>query len=328
MRTPLLWFLALMGAPLAAQDSLVYLASQVDLLPRRLSGPELRYPAEVLRHGDPETVLVEVIIDTAGRIEPSSFRIIETPDSSLNVSVRAALLGNLYSPALLKGRAVRLLIRLQVILHSDHPVADRPDATRLTTEARGLTARHRPESALALLAKALDTTAHPTEGERVYVLLVRGIAESQLGRTDAAQRDFRAGVALRDRLVELGTELAPMLNDLADSIRLTGAGRHAVAGGGLVVLGVVDVRPEVVSRPPVTYPAEARALGVVGTVVVEAEVDTAGRVDSSSVRVVESPNPLLNAAAAQIVRASRFRPARRAGRAVAVRIRQAVTFRP
>ncbi len=95
----------------------------------------------------------------------------------------------------------------------------------------------------------------------------------------------------------------------------------------MVVLGSADVAPALLSRPPVVYPAEARALGVSGTVVVEAEVDSAGRV-AGTPKVVESPNPILDSAAVRIVRASRYRPGRLRGRPVPVRIRQPISFRP
>ena len=315
---------AALAVPLRAQDTSVYLADQVDRLPRRVSGPTLTYPRAVLRMGDGERVLIEAVFDTSGRIEPESFRVVQTVDSEMNASVRAALLATRYSPALREGHPVRLLAQLWLVLHTEGAAVN---ATALVGQARERSLAGAQDSALALLREALDSAAHPSDGERAYALLVRGVVETRQGRSEAGALDERRGLDLWSLERARGVELAPFLNDLADSVRLARSGGHAVgAGEHLVVVGTVDVSPVLLSRPPVVYPPEARALGVAGTVVVEADVDSAGRVTGA--RVVESPNPLLDAPAVRIVQASRYRPGRRAGRAVAIRIRQPITFRP
>ena len=63
-----------------------------------------------------------------------------------------------------------------------------------------------------------------------------------------------------------------------------------------------------------------------GTVVVEAVLDTAGRVLRGSARVVQSQNPVFNVEALRVVQAAVYRPARSGGRPAQVTIRQAVTF--
>lgn len=327
MRAATLALLALVvrATPLAAQDSgtRVYLPSQVDQMPRRLSGPSLDYPAGALR-SDGERVLIEAVIDTNGRVEPSSFRVVETPDSLMNASVRAIILATRYAPALVKGHPVPFLGQLWLVLRSPSAAVD---ATALVSAARALPATQ-ADSALTLLGRALDTAAHASAGERMYGLLVRGVVETRMGRTESAGLDIRRGLALWRQEQAHGVELAPFLVDLADSIRLAERGARAVAAGDrLVVLGTADVAPALLSRPPVVYPPEARALGVTGTVTVEATVDATGRVTGTPT-VVESPNPILNAAAVRIVQASRYRPARRGGKAVPIGIRQPVTFRP
>ena len=329
MRTLTTLLLALVLAPagLTAQDSsvnVVYLPNQVDQMPRRLSGPPFDYPAGALKAGDGERVLVEAVIDTSGRIEPPTLRIVETPDSAMNDSVRADMLSTVYSPARLKGRPVRFLGQIWVVLHARGPTID---ATALITEARQLPAG-RADSALRLLDQALDTAAHPSAGERAYGFLERGVVESRAGRRETASLDLKRGLELWRGEPARGVELAPFLNDLADSVRLAGQGARAVSTADhLTVLGTADIAPSLLSRPPVVYPPEARALGVTGTVVVEAVVDATGRV-SGAPKVVASPNPLLDSAAVRIVQASRYRPARLKGRPVAIRVREAITFRP
>jgi TonB family protein len=328
MRTLTLGLLALAiaTASLRAQDNaadIVYLPGQVDQMPRRVSGPSLDYPPNVLKMGDGERVLIEAVFDTTGHIEPASLRILQTVDSAMNPSVRATLLATVYAPAMVKGHPVRFMGQVWLVLHARGSTVN---ATSLISGARALPSSA-ADSALRLLALALDSSAHPTDGERTYALLVRGVVETHAGRSETGKLDEKRGLDLWRLEHARGVELAPFLNDLADSVRLAGQGARAMAVGDLVVLGTADVAPALLSQPPVIYPPEARALGVVGTVTVEAEVDSTGRV-SGTPTVVESPNPLLNAAAVRIVRASRYRPARLGKRLVGIRIRQAITFRP
>lgn len=317
--------LLVFGVPaLRAQDSvgIVYLPGQVDQMPRRLSGPGFDYPPGALKGGDGERVLIEAVWDTGGHIEPPTLTIVQTPDSATNASVRATLLATVYAPAMRKGRPVRFMGQLWLVLH-----AQAINATALISRARQMP-RGQLDSAMALLDQALDASAHPSDGERTYAFLERGVVETRLGRADSAAPDLKRGLDLWRLEHARGVELAPFLNDLADSIRLSARGARATAvGSQLVVLGNADVAPALLSRPPVVYPAEARALGVSGTVVVEVEVDSAGRV-AGTPKVVESPNPILDSAAVRIVRASRYRPGRLRGRPVPVRIRQPITFRP
>lgn len=321
-----LFALALPVLSIRGQDTtaITYLPGQVDQLPRRLSGPAFDYPPNVLKMGDGERVVVEAIIDTAGHIDPLSFKIVQTPDSALNASVRATMLATTYAPATLKGHPVRFWSQIALVLHTRGSVVN---ATSLISQARALPTA-RADSALHLLAEALDSSAHPSDGERAYALLVRGVVEANARRTETGALDLKRGLDLWQLEHARGIEMAPFLNDLADSVRLTGKGARAVATADrLTVIGTADVAPTLLSRPPVVFPPEARSLGVAGTVVVEADVDATGHV-AGAPKVVESPNPLLNAAAVRIVQASRYRPARRDGRAVPVRIRQAITFRP
>jgi TonB family protein len=316
--------LALCVPTLRAQDSasIVYLVGQVDQMPRRLSGPALEFPPSVLKMGDGQRVLIEAVWDTGGHIEPPTLTIVQTVDSTMNASVRATLLATVYSPAMRKGHPVRFLGQLWLILHTQ-PV----NATALISQARQLSG-NQADSAMALLRQALDTSAHPSDGERTYAYLERGVVETRMGRTETAALDLKRGLDLWRLEHARGVELAPFLNDLADSIQLSARGARATATGDhLIVLGTADVAPTLLSRPPVLYPPEARALGVTGTVVVEADVDSGGRV-SGAPKVVESPNPILDSAAVRIVQASRYRPARRGGHPITIRIRQPITFRP
>ena len=79
--------------------------------------------------------------------------------------------------------------------------------------------------------------------------------------------------------------------------------------------------PEILSGPLPSYPEPLRQAGVAGRVVLEAIVDTAGRVRRDSIVVVSGTNPEFVAAARRALLATLFRPAFVAGRAVRMRIR-------
>jgi protein TonB len=91
------------------------------------------------------------------------------------------------------------------------------------------------------------------------------------------------------------------------------------------VAGWVDLGsqngPQVLSGPLPTYPELLRQAGIEGRVVLEAIVDTTGRVRRDSILVVSWTNPEFVAAARQALLATLFRPAFVAGRAVRMRIR-------
>ena len=72
------------------------------------------------------------------------------------------------------------------------------------------------------------------------------------------------------------------------------------------------------------YPAVARDAGIRGEVVVAAVIDEQGQVETAMVR--ESPSEVLSIAALKAVRETRFRPARRAGLPVRVRLTIPVPF--
>ena len=100
-----------------------------------------------------------------------------------------------------------------------------------------------------------------------------------------------------------------------------------VPGTGVYVPSLVQEPPELLSAPTPAYPSLLRAAGVQGRVIVTAVVDTLGRAESGSVRIVLSDNPGFDAAALATVRAEQFRPARIYGRALRVLVQVPVVFR-
>jgi TonB family protein len=185
----------------------------------------------------------------------------------------------------------------------------------------------RADSALPLLDLADDSLVRATAGVRAYSRLVRGLALRALGQDSAAGAALDQGVGGVAALTRSGVDLAPFLRQLADSVRRARRATAATAGTP-TALEPVDQAPALLGTPAIAYPAEMRSLRIGGTVIVETAIDSAGRPVPGTVRVVQSPNPGLNAAALQAVAGATYRPARRAGRAIGVTVRQPVTFVP
>ncbi len=83
-----------------------------------------------------------------------------------------------------------------------------------------------------------------------------------------------------------------------------------------VLAGVADEPPEVISSPKLKFPEMLRAAGIQGFVVVGFVVDTTGRAEPASINIVAATNAGFEASAKEVVRKSRFRPARLRGRLV------------
>jgi protein TonB len=86
----------------------------------------------------------------------------------------------------------------------------------------------------------------------------------------------------------------------------------------------VDVGPVLIAGAPPAYPASAQAAGVEASVPVELVIDARGAVESVS--VLTHVGYGLDEAAVAALRRYRFTPAKRAGRAVAVRKRWITRF--
>ena len=88
----------------------------------------------------------------------------------------------------------------------------------------------------------------------------------------------------------------------------------------------VDEKPKLLSAPPLKYPWALRQQGVQGRVIVQAIIDSVGRVDPGSVAVVRSPDPGFDDACVDYLLHARFQPGRRAGRAVSVLMKIPIDF--
>jgi len=75
------------------------------------------------------------------------------------------------------------------------------------------------------------------------------------------------------------------------------------------------------------YPPDLSAAGVEGAVQATYVVDTLGRVDTTTIRVMQSDDPRFTASVRTALGEMRFRPAKRAGKSVRQLVQQRFRFR-
>jgi len=105
---------------------------------------------------------------------------------------------------------------------------------------------------------------------------------------------------------------------------LKGAGD--VGPGATYAEAAVDEKPEIISSPPLQYPDILRQAGVEGDVLIEAIIDTTGKAEPGSVRVLHSTHPAFDKEAMDVVSKSLYRPGRMGGVPVRVLVNVPVTF--
>ncbi|MEO6068180.1 MAG: TonB family protein [Gemmatimonadota bacterium] len=89
----------------------------------------------------------------------------------------------------------------------------------------------------------------------------------------------------------------------------------------------VDELPALLAAGRLRYPAVLAESGIAGSVTLAFVIDVEGSVEAGAFEVLAATHQGFVAAAVEAVVTSRFRPARKGGVAVRVRVRQTVTFR-
>jgi len=89
---------------------------------------------------------------------------------------------------------------------------------------------------------------------------------------------------------------------------------------------LVEERPALLSAPPPIYPALLKQAGIQGRVILPAVIDTMGRVEPASVRIMKSPHPAFDQPTKDWVLKALFRPARLHGRGVRVFVNLRVDY--
>ncbi len=108
-----------------------------------------------------------------------------------------------------------------------------------------------------------------------------------------------------------------------------GAGKKVrLSADHVIVEARLEQRPEIIfGGPAMTYPDFLRQAGVQGRVIVQAIIDTMGRAEPGSVRIVQSPHPGFEESARDFVLHARFRPGRIHSRAVRVLVNLPIDYK-
>ncbi len=98
-------------------------------------------------------------------------------------------------------------------------------------------------------------------------------------------------------------------------------------GSDLFTVAAVDDPVGIIHQPVPRYPPALAYAGITGRVELMYVVDTTGRAEPGSLRVLVSSHPAFEAAARESVTGGRSSPARLHGRMVRQLVRQALSFR-
>lgn len=132
----------------------------------------------------------------------------------------------------------------------------------------------------------------------------------------------------------------PQTNQHFDAADFSGVGveggvaRGVEGGTGPVITdqpymeAVVEERPERIDGTcaALRYPSALQQAGMSGRVMIEFVIDTLGRAERGSLRVINSFHPLAETPAKETVQSCRYRPGRIQGRAVRVRVQIPINF--
>ncbi len=114
-----------------SNSSPVYLAAELDQpVERDPSSAGPIYPDELRTKNVEGQVVAEWVVDTSGRADTASFRIIESTHPLFTRAVRATLPGMFFRPAALMGKPVRQLVRQQFKFLLERPARDTTAAPR------------------------------------------------------------------------------------------------------------------------------------------------------------------------------------------------------
>lgn len=86
--------------------------SLVDQLPAILAGPIPSYPDLLRQAGIQGRVVLEAVIDTVGQVEPGSIVVVAAAHPGFVAAARQAVAATLFRPARVRGRAVRVRVRI------------------------------------------------------------------------------------------------------------------------------------------------------------------------------------------------------------------------
>ena len=127
---------------------------------------------------------------------------------------------------------------------------------------------------------------------------------------------------------QIPTEMPPVdLQQRFDPKEYSGSGvEGGLSGNEVYAEALVEERPALLSAPTPVYPALLKQAGIQGRVILPAVIDTTGRVEPASVRIMKSSHPAFDQPTKDWILKALFRPARLHGRGVRVSIHLVVDY--
>ena len=193
----------------------------------------------------------------------------------------------------------------------------------------------------AVIAGAVYATLHAGQTDTaVKVDTTMVLLEQQQQQKPPEPQPVQLDVPLKGFQTVIAPEVMPTnippvnLSEKFDPKDYSGSGVEGGIATGIVPTGnevfmeaIVEEKPSVLSGLQPQYPELLRQAGIQGRVMVQAIIDTTGRAEPPSVKVVSSPNPGFDQPAKTYVLKALFRPARVHGRAVRVLINIPIDFK-
>jgi protein TonB len=105
---------ALTSADVKIDPGQAFIEAAVDEKPEVISKFAPEYPDLLRQAGIEGSVTIEVIIDTLGRAEPGSLRVVQSTNKAFELAARDAVLKSLYRPGRVRGQAVRVLVQVPI----------------------------------------------------------------------------------------------------------------------------------------------------------------------------------------------------------------------
>jgi protein TonB len=99
------------GLDTTAVTSDTYLAAEVDEPVTTILIPTPRYPAALRAAAIEGEVLAQYVVDTTGRVEPGSWKVLRASHDGFREAAREAVEAGRFKPARIAGRAVRQLVQ-------------------------------------------------------------------------------------------------------------------------------------------------------------------------------------------------------------------------
>lgn len=96
------------------EQAVTYMVEDVDDPVQPINIPQPRYPPAMQQAGVSGLVEVQYVVDTLGRAEPASWKVIRSTHPSFEAPAREAIMRARFKPARIRGQAVRQLVQQSI----------------------------------------------------------------------------------------------------------------------------------------------------------------------------------------------------------------------